>query len=139
MTATARGADASKPGQVRKEAAIRRSGGVLGVRGRHRADVPLRGGRREYDSVDVYKTQSSDTSREAEEVLFGLLRRMDGTEKVGRMCAWMQAVRSIAMAQIREDHPGATEREVRLRLASRTFDRATMIKVWGWDPDLAGP
>ena len=87
----------------------------------------------------MYKTQSSDTSRDAEEVLFGLLRRMDGAEKVRRMCALTQATRSIALAQIRQDHPGATEREVRLRLASRVFDRATMIKVWGWDPDLAGP
>ena len=77
-------------------------------------------------------------SREEDELLFEGLRHMDGAERVRRMCELMEADRSIAMARARQEYPGASEQEVRMRVASRTFDRETMIKAWGWDPALAG-
>jgi hypothetical protein len=33
-------------------------------------------------------------------------------------------------------YPRAGEREVFLRVAARRLDRETMLRVYGWDPDL---
>ena len=42
------------------------------------------------------------------------------------------------MAGIRQRYPEASEEEVRRRLAAVLFDRETVIKVFGWDPEIEG-
>jgi hypothetical protein len=56
-------------------------------------------------------------------------------EIVGRL---NRLASEIAMAALRVRYPEATERENQLRLASRTVDRATMIRAFGWDPTCEG-
>ena len=45
---------------------------------------------------------------------------------------------TLARAELKTRYPEATEREITLRLASRTLDRETMIKAFGWDPAERG-
>lgn len=44
----------------------------------------------------------------------------------------------LARADVCARYPGATPREIELRLASRHLDRDAMIRAFGWDPDLHG-
>jgi hypothetical protein len=82
----------------------------------------------------AYRTQSPDTSREAEEILFAAYRRMTPAEKWARVADLNHAAREFALAGLRRSHPNAGERELRLRLAARRLDRANMIAAFGWDP-----
>ncbi len=81
-----------------------------------------------------YRTQSADTSREAEEVLFAAYRRMTPAEKWQKVADLTRTARMFALAGLRMRHPKATERELLLRLASTYIDRKTMIAAFGWDP-----
>lgn len=82
-----------------------------------------------------YRTQSPDTSREAEELLFAAYRRMTPAEKWSRVGDLNRAAREFALGGLRREYPEATERELRLRLAARYLDRGTMIAAFGWDPE----
>jgi hypothetical protein len=41
--------------------------------------------------------------------------------------------------EIRRSHPNFQRAEVFLRAAARRLDRNTMLRVYGFDPELAGP
>ena len=88
--------------------------------------------------VSGYKTQSADTSREIEEILFAAYRRMSSSEKLARIGALGQLVETVALAGLREQYPDADERELRLRLAGRQVPRELMISAFGWDPEVEG-
>lgn len=59
---------------------------------------------------------------------------MTAAEKLARVRSLTIAVRELSLAGIRARHPGIDEREALLRLAALTFDRATMIRAFHWDP-----
>jgi len=86
----------------------------------------------------AYRTQSRDTSREAEERQFAHWRGMTLPEKARAFTALMGAAQQLALAGIRARHPGADEREVRLRLMALRLDRETMIRFFDWDPGREG-
>ena len=65
-------------------------------------------------------------------------RRMNAAEKLRRVQALNETALQFAAARLRQEHPGIDERELRLRLAARWLDRATMIRAFGWDPELHG-
>lgn len=85
-----------------------------------------------------YETQSPDTSYGAERILIEAYRRMPTCEKAQRLTEITRAVEQLALAGIRERHPDAAGEELRLRLAALRFDRETMVRVFGWDPDREG-
>ena len=85
-----------------------------------------------------YRTQSRDTSLEAERILIEAYRRMTPGEKAQRITAITQVCTQLAIAGIRARHPDADEEEIRLRLAALRFDRETMVRVFGWDPEEKG-
>jgi len=37
---------------------------------------------------------------------------------------------------VRAMYPEASEREIFLRVAARRLDRETMVRAYGWDPEL---
>jgi len=85
------------------------------------------------------KTQSIDTSPEIEALLIEAYRRMSPAEKLAKVCDLNRTVRLLAEARLRATYgPEISEREVRLRLASLTVDRETMIRAFGWDPEVEG-
>ena|SRR5688572_24812029 len=84
------------------------------------------------------RTLSPDTTPEAEAVQIELLRRMTPAERFALVLRLNAQARALQMAGIRSRHPDASEEELRLRLASLWLDRETMIRMFGWDPDVEG-
>jgi hypothetical protein len=80
----------------------------------------------------------SDTSPEADKIMFELWRKATPTQKMNKVIGIGRMVNELTRAEIRRRYPDATPREVELRLASRNLDRETMIRAFGWDPDLRG-
>lgn len=85
-----------------------------------------------------YRTQSSDTSADAERVLFDLYRRMEPWQRAQRCLELQEMAEQAALAGIRARHPAADEREQRLRLAALKYPRELMIAAFGWDPRERG-
>ena len=79
-----------------------------------------------------------DTPPEIERVLLEGYRRMSAAQKLARVLDMNRTVELMALARIRAEHPGATDRELMLRLASLRLDRETMIRVSHWDPAERG-
>lgn len=65
-------------------------------------------------------------------------RRATPDQKLARMFGIGHMINELARVETRQRYPKATPREIELRLASRNLDRETMIKAFGWDPDLQG-
>jgi len=65
-------------------------------------------------------------------------RRATPDQKLDRMFGMAALVNELARSEIRQRYPDATAREIDLRLASRTLDRETMIRAFGWDPAVRG-
>ncbi len=81
---------------------------------------------------------SEDTSPEARRILVEGYRRMSVAEKARRVDEMTVAVQQLALARIRAQYPGRSEREYRLRLASLWLDRELMVRAFGWDPEVEG-
>ena len=82
--------------------------------------------------------RGSDTPPSIERMMLELWRRATPDQKLARMFGMGHMINELARAEVRRRYPTATPREIDLRLASRTIDRDTMIKAFGWDPELKG-
>ncbi len=80
----------------------------------------------------------NDTHPEVERILIERYRQMSAVEKWQRMTELCQFAEAMAMADVRERYPDATERECFLRVASRRLSPEIMRKAYGWDPDKEG-
>ena len=80
----------------------------------------------------------SDTPPAVERMMVELWRRASPEQKLARMFGMGRMINELARAEVRQRHPAASPREIELRLASRTIPRETMIRAFGWDPDLHG-
>ena len=76
-----------------------------------------------------------DTSPEVEAILIAGFRRMTPAERLARACDLSLAVRQLALARLRSEHPSASERELQLRLAALTIDAETMRRAFNWPPE----
>ena len=88
--------------------------------------------------MDGYQTQSPDTSREIARLLFEHYARLEAWEKIRIIEDLNRTADEAAMVGIRERHPDATEREVKLRLAALKYGRDLMMQAFGWDPEVEG-
>ena len=79
-----------------------------------------------------------DTDEDAERLLVELARATPVWKKFQQVANATEACRAFAMAGIRSRYPDASEREIKLRLAALSLDRETMIRVYGWDPEIKG-
>ena len=79
-----------------------------------------------------------DTDEEAERVLIELTRATPVWKKIEQVIATTALSRKFALAGLRARHPEATEQELQLRLGALVLDRDTMIRVYGWDPEVRG-
>jgi hypothetical protein len=79
-----------------------------------------------------------DSDAETDRLMSELARTTPVWKKFRQVGALNQMCRAFAMAGIRQRYPEASETEVRRRLAAVLFDRETVVKVFGWDPDLEG-
>lgn len=86
-----------------------------------------------------YRTQSPDTTREAEERQFAIWRRMTMAQRFALFLELQTTAAAMQEAAIRRRHPNADDREVFLRRVARSLDAVSMRRWYGWDPDEAGP
>lgn len=77
-----------------------------------------------------------DTDPKALAVFIELHRKMTPGERVARVFEMAAFQEGLQRSSVRSMYPEAAEREVFLRVAARRLDRETMIRVYGWDPDL---
>lgn len=63
---------------------------------------------------------------------------MSPSQKIERVRALTFAVQKLALLYIQRTHPEASEREQKLRLASRWLPPELMAKAFGWDVRLMG-
>ena len=68
-------------------------------------------------------------------VLVDGYRRMSPLHKLERAFSMTRTLKILIEAQVRKDHPEASDAEVRLRVGSRWIPRDLMIKAYGWDPE----
>ena len=73
----------------------------------------------------------SDTTPEAEAVLFGLLREAPGWRKMQMMDQLNASVRTLLLSGLRERHPQADEAELRRRLADLLLGKELAEKAYG--------
>lgn len=92
---------------------------------------------RDLEAVDR-PAKGSDTPRSVERLMIELWRRATPEQKLTRMFGMGRMINELAAAELRQRYPSATPREIQLRLASRTLPRETMIRAFGWDPELHG-
>ncbi len=81
---------------------------------------------------------ASDTSPEVERMMIEIWRRATPEQKLQKVLSIGRSINEMVRAFLRTQYPDATPREIELRLASRNLDRETMIKVFGWDPEVHG-
>lgn len=77
-----------------------------------------------------------DTTPKALEVFIELHRRMTPSQRLSHVFELTEFQEGLQRSSVRSMYPEADDREVFLRVASRRLDRKTMIKVYGWDPEL---
>jgi hypothetical protein len=80
------------------------------------------------------KPLSQDTSPEAQQVLFDLLRRAPVWKRLLMVADLNQTLRLLATADLRRRYPLASDFEIRRRLAARLLTREEVIAAYGWDP-----
>ena len=79
-----------------------------------------------------------DTSPEMERVWLEMLRRRTPAERFRRVCELNAMLERGAIEETRLRFPNATERELRLRVASRRISPELMRAAFGWNPDEEG-
>lgn len=80
------------------------------------------------------KPLSPDTTPEAQQVLFDLLRRAPVWKRLLMVADLNQTLRLLATADLRRRYPLANDYEIRRRLAARLLTREEVIAAYGWDP-----
>ncbi len=96
---------------------------------RYGGDVPA-----PHDSTRLFE----DTPPEVEARMVELWRRATPSQRLAKILGLGRALNELTRAELRRRYPDATARETELRLASRNLDRDTMIRAFGWDPDVHG-
>lgn len=71
-------------------------------------------------------------------MMINAYRAMTPQEKWAQVAAMTRTVLQLAEARIRKQHEGISDRELLLRMGSLWIDRDTMVKAFGWDPDIEG-
>ena len=81
---------------------------------------------------------NDDTSPEIKRRVIEHYRAMSIPERWQRVAELNRVVEAFAAADVRRRYPDATEREVRLRVASRRVPADLMRRALGWDPNKEG-
>jgi hypothetical protein len=85
------------------------------------------------------RTSPPDTPPEIEQRLIEEYRRMSPGQRLMMALDLNRAVELLAAARIKAQYgPDLPEREQRLRLAALRLDRDSMVRVFGWDPEVRG-
>jgi hypothetical protein len=89
---------------------------------------------RPHDSTRLFE----DTSPDVEARMVALWRNATPQQRLAKILGLGRALNELTRAELRRRYPEAPPREIELRLAARNLDRETMIRAFGWDPELHG-
>jgi hypothetical protein len=81
---------------------------------------------------------SLDTTPEAQQMIFELLRRMPAWKHMALTCELIQATRALMLAGLRSRFPEADEEEIRRRFIASVLTREEVIGAYGFDPVKEG-
>jgi hypothetical protein len=84
------------------------------------------------------KALSPDTSPEAQEMHFALMRRLPDWKRLTLALELTQATRQLVMADIRSRFADASDDEIRRRFIARVLSREDVIRAYGFDPKREG-
>jgi hypothetical protein len=84
------------------------------------------------------KPLSTDTSPEAQQMHFALMRRLPDWKRLTLALELTQATRQLVMADIRSRFPSASNEELRRRFIARVLSREEVIRAYGFDPREEG-
>jgi len=84
------------------------------------------------------KALSSDTSPEAQEMHFALMRRLPDWKRLTLALELTQATRQLVMADICSRFSDASDDEIRRRFIARVLSREDVIRAYGFDPKQEG-
>lgn len=79
-----------------------------------------------------------DTSRDAQQVLIGLLRQAPPWRKLEMVAEMNATVRSLMLAGLRQRYPTATPEELHRRLADLVLGPELAARVYGPVPEAPG-
>jgi hypothetical protein len=80
------------------------------------------------------KPLSPDTTPEAQQVQFELLRRVPVWKRLTLTCELIQTTRKLMLIDLRRRFPQASEEELRRKLIARLLTRDEVICAYGFDP-----
>lgn len=80
----------------------------------------------------AYRTQSPDTSVEAERLLFDSYRQMTPGQKLDMVRQLSMAASEFAAAGLKRRHPDASPHEIEMRLAAIRLGPEVMRDAFGW-------
>ena len=83
----------------------------------------------------AYRPQSNDTSEDVDRRMFAAYAAMTGEQRLMRASRLSVFVQEVALAGLRQRHPGADERELGLRLIALRIPREAMLAIFGWAPE----
>ncbi|MDQ1636717.1 MAG: hypothetical protein QOF62_56 [Pyrinomonadaceae bacterium] len=84
------------------------------------------------------KPLSPDTSPEAQEMHFALMRRLPDWKRLALAFELTQATRQLVLADIRARFTESGEDEIRRRFIARVLSREDVIRAYGFDPREEG-
>lgn len=84
------------------------------------------------------KPLSSDTTPEAQRMMFEMLSRVPAWKRLALTCELIQATRKLMLADVRRRAPDASEEELRRRMIARLLGRDEVIRAYGFDPQQEG-
>jgi hypothetical protein len=83
-----------------------------------------------------YRTESADTSVEAEQVMIDLARKRTVAEKFARVWAMTEYVHNLAFEGMRGRHPELSDDEIRFRLTAQRLGPELTLAAYGRLPEL---
>jgi hypothetical protein len=84
------------------------------------------------------KPLSRDTSPEAHELIYGLLRNATTARKIDLTFDLIQTTRLLVLAGLRRRFPYASDEELKRRLIAKLLAREDVIDAFGFDPNAEG-
>lgn len=84
------------------------------------------------------KPLSRDTSPEAHELIYVLLRNAPAGRKIALTFDLIQTTRLLVLAGLRRRFPHASDEELKRRLIAKLLAREDVIDAFGFDPNAEG-
>jgi len=84
------------------------------------------------------KPLSPDTTPEAQQIHYELMRRLPGWKRLALTFELIEATRKLILEDLRQRFPQVSDYEIRRRFIARVLPREDVIRAYGFDPREEG-